>query len=89
MTEKKTEDGPGGIQLVIDTSNPDTPAMVYSEKQKHSSTFDCATGSGVLAGLGREEDLELDHEQLAWLDGFSDEVDEAYSAARAGLPEYR
>lgn len=89
MTEKRIENGPEGIQLVIDTSDSDTPAMVYSKKEKHSSTFHCATDNGVLAGNGREGDYELSQEQLAWLETFTDDVDEAYTTARAGMPEYR
>lgn len=83
---KATEEGPGGLKLIIDTEDEATPAMVSMRvgREEHTATFDCATGEGEL-DCGA---YQLTTEQLAWLDQFSDDVAEAYDVARAGNPAY-
>lgn len=39
----------GRIYLELDSTDPETPAMVYMNNQTASSTWDCATQAGVLS----------------------------------------
>lgn len=83
---KEIHEGPGGVQLVIDTTDDATPAMVQIKdgRELHTATYDCASDQGEL-GCGS---YQLSREQLDWLDQFTDEVGEAYDVARAGNPAY-
>jgi hypothetical protein len=83
--------GPGGVCLHIDTSDPDTPAMVYSSMRKRASaTFECAVNAGELTGHGNGEDdsTYLSPGQQQWLEQFRPKVDEAFEVARRGMKEY-
>jgi hypothetical protein len=84
---KTTFSGPGVI-LVLDTSDPDTPAMVYdSNRDNLSATYHCALDMGELSG--HPGTLQLSEMALNWLEKFESEVDRAYNEARKGLEEYQ
>lgn len=74
--------GPAGLKLVITTTDPDTPAMVYLKKS--SATFDCALGTGMV-----DDTEDLTRAQSDWLEGYEDDVADAYDKARAGMPQYQ
>lgn len=79
------EVGPGGIVLEIDSNEPDTPALVWSNmRRKHSSTYDCACSEGTI-----DDQIELSQAQLDWLDKYTDIVARAYQRARRDLPQYK
>ena len=83
---KKTVKGPGGIKIVFNTDDPDTPVLVYSPNGKATATYACATETGELDSA--DASYDLNPAQLKWLEGFADEEAEAYNIARAGMPEY-
>jgi hypothetical protein len=58
--------------------------MVYdSLRRRYSSTFDCACGTGCI-----DDVVDLNQQQLDWLDRQQAAVDEAFNISRAGMPEY-
>jgi hypothetical protein len=79
---KRVIHGPHGITLVLDPTDPDTPAMVYGRAAGHeySSTYDCAIGTGEI-----DDAVTLTEEQVTWLEHQSDRVDLAYTLARPEL----
>lgn len=67
--EKKTTlRGPGGIHLVLDPQDPDTPGMVYSSFWKHSASYGTASEFGELEPLKGEDAFELSEAQTQWLE---------------------
>ena len=85
---KKTLTGPCGIYVELDTSDPHTPAMVYSKHNRDvSASWDCATGEGCLSG--RQGDMEIHPSALDWLNALSDEVEEVFEEARKDHPDYQ
>lgn len=78
--------GPGGIVIDINSTDPDTPALVWdSVRRRYSSTYQCATEQG-----GIEDAPEnLSTTQLDWLATFSDQVDRAFEIARRGMKQYQ
>jgi hypothetical protein len=82
--DDEIHEGPYGVRLVININDPDTPAII--EWKGATATYDCGMDNAELDG-GREF-IGLMREQLDWLEQFKDEVDEAYSIARAGMKEY-
>jgi len=64
--------GPGGLRVVFDPKDSDTPCMVYFREA--SSTFDCANANGEVDGY------ELTSRQCAYLAGLEAEADEFYNA---------
>lgn len=74
----------GTLRLVIDTDDAATPAMVYSNGGKFSSTYDCAVDNACV-----DDAYELDSYELAWLEGYRDQVDAAYTTARHDHPDYQ
>ncbi len=62
----------------MDSTDYDTPAMVYYENG--SATYDFAIDTGIVSG---SEDFDLPKEALQWLAGFEEQVDEIYNLARA------
>jgi hypothetical protein len=82
-----THKGPGGITLVLDETDSDTPAMVYSRDRKASATYPCAVDNAAVYGASTG-DVDLTPSQLAWLGRFETVVDRAYTVARRGNPDY-
>ncbi len=77
-------EGPDNVKLIIDVGDPDTPAIVGLAGA--TATWDCAVNTGELTGF--RESVFLGPVQIAWLQTFRMEVDEAYNTARAGMKEY-
>lgn len=76
--------GPGGLNLIIDLDDPDTPAMVYDRNQRFGATWECATQTGELAGFrDASSSIEITQAQSDWLEAFADEVEAAYAKARS------
>lgn len=74
-------EGPEGVQLEIDDTDHDTPAVVILGRK--TSTYDCALATGEVDGC-----LRLSAGQMRWLEQHSYEVDEAFQTARASRKEY-
>lgn len=80
--------GPNHVQLVLDPSDPDTPAMVYGGKPGRdglgpcSATHACATGTGELEG--NRDTITLTEAQVEFLekDEIGEKVDAIYATAR-------
>ena len=73
------------VKLVLDTTDADTPAMVYSKDEKYSATYHCATEVGILTGY--KGDLDLSAGEMAALEGYVDLVDDAFEVARKDWKE--
>lgn len=73
----------GKLKLVIDTSDSDTPAIVYYDGTRLSSTYDCALGTGFV-----DDEYQLSAAEIDWLEKFRDEVEEAFEIARKDDPNY-
>lgn len=71
----------GRLTLEIDSADAATPAMVYMGV--YSCTYDLAVAVGTVNDV-----VSLTRNELAWLEGFADKVEEAFQQARAGNPEY-
>lgn len=68
------------VALEIDDEDSHTPAMVYAgRKDKYSSTYDCAVGTGC---VGSEDEVTLRLDELKELMRYDKLVDEAFSKAR-------
>ena len=55
-------------QVFLDDPGQGTPAMVYLGN--HSGTYYCAVETGLV------DDHELTKEQVAWLDGLDEKIDD-------------
>lgn len=66
--------GPGGIRVVFDPKDFDTPCMVYLKDA--SATFYCAQGEGYV------EHIELTQEQFDFLTSLEEQADEFYNEHR-------
>ena len=62
--------GPGGLHLVFDPEDPDTPCMVYlrDRSEEGSATFWCALEEGEVEGY------DLSSAQLEFLKGYEAEA---------------
>jgi len=86
MSELTQEElhGPGGLVLMLDYADSDTPAMVWVDSQPNfTSTYDCVLYTGEIDG-----EIELTQEQYDWLDRQQSAVADAFAEARKGMPEY-
>jgi hypothetical protein len=71
MAKGLSKFGPGGVRIVFDPKDPDTPCMVYLGKS--SATFFCALDTGEMdCGAGPD----LTQQQLDWLAGFETQAAE-------------
>jgi len=66
------------VTLELDSTDYETPAMVYYKNA--SATYGFAIDTGIVTG---SEDIDLPQNALQWLAGFEEEVDEIYNFARA------
>jgi hypothetical protein len=66
------------VTLELDSTDYETPAMVYY--RSGSATYGFAIDTGIVCG---NEDINLPKEALLWLAGFEEQVDEIYNLARA------
>lgn len=71
------------IKLVIDYSDPATPAMVETRDGKYSSTYNFAIDQECI-----DDELMLTRSEIDALLDHQKEVDEAYAIARKDDPEY-
>lgn len=70
------------LKLVLDVTNPHTPAMVEMKLGgfTYSATYDVAVGMGELSGYDGE--IALTNHQLEWLDTLASDVEEVFEMAR-------
>lgn len=70
--------GPGGMHLVFDPADPDTPCMVYLRQviPQASATFWCAIEEGEIEGC------ELSEAQMTFLDSHATEAEAFDDAVR-------
>jgi hypothetical protein len=86
---KRILHGPDNLRVELDKSqvyhdNPGkgTPAMVYiyepfASNPFASSSYSCACCEGELLAIGRDnEDYQLTEQQLTWLQGIEDQVND-------------
>ena len=66
------------VTLELDSTDYDTPAMVYYKSG--SATYDFAVDYGVVT---HDEDINLPEKALQWLAEFEEQVSEIYNLARA------
>lgn len=66
------------VTLELDSTDYDTPAMVYYKSG--SATYDFAIDAGIVFG---SEDFDLPEKALQWLAGFEEQVNDIYNLARA------
>lgn len=70
--------GPGGIQLVFNPRDLDTPCMVYYADA--SATFDFALGEACLVGY--DENYDLTAAQINWLRSYEAAAEEFATAVK-------